>query len=110
MLHRGCKPFLPKNSCFLTHSNLSNNLLYDQISVGDIVSCAEEDGEIAIGTIMDIEDDLGRLHVKVTTKPTTHLLTYRTIAPVTWLSFLCTNRREHGKILTYGPHYHSVHS
>jgi hypothetical protein len=34
--------------------------------VGDIVSCADEDGDIAIGTIMDIEDDLGRLHVKVT--------------------------------------------
>jgi hypothetical protein len=36
--------------------------------VGDVVSCADEDGEIATGTIMDIEDDLGRLHVKVIKK------------------------------------------
>ena len=86
MLHRGCKHFQPNYSFSSLHLNLSNNLLYDQISVGDIVSCTEEDGEIAIGTIMDIEDDLGRLHVKVTTEPTTHPLTYRIVAPVTCLS------------------------
>lgn len=86
MLHRGYIPFLPENTFFSLHLTFSNILLHNQISVGDIVSCTEEDGEIAIGTIMDIEDDLGRLHVKVTTERTTHLLTYRTIAQVTWLS------------------------
>jgi hypothetical protein len=56
-----------------------------QISVGDIVSCVEEDGEIVIGTIMDIEDDLGRLHVKVTTELSPYLLTHCTLPSVTWI-------------------------
>ena len=56
-----------RSDVLLVHYKISLILFVNlQISVGDIVSCADEDGDIAIGTIMDIEDDLGRLHVKVT--------------------------------------------
>lgn len=39
-----------------------------QIAIGDLVSFELfENNKVIVGTITDIEDDLGRLHVKVTT-------------------------------------------